>query len=125
MMCLGQNFIRSKCRIVPKHSASKRGTAHNNSHQFQVADCFAGGTLDAGYRDLEQQYNDLDWLLVDSGSTIHVCRDKHKLHNMRRHTTRIRGIVGDAVAVSEWVGDWDLTLQKIAVDSSGSSPFVM
>ena len=55
--------------------------------------------LDAGYRDLEQQYNDLDWLLVDSGSSIHVCRDKHKLYNMRRHTTRIRGIVGDAVAV--------------------------
>ena len=101
MTYLGQNFIRSKCRIVPKHSASKRGTANNNSHQFQAADCFAGGTLDAGYRDLEQQYNNLDWLLVDGGSTMYVCTNKHKLHNMRRHTTRIQGIMGDAAAVSE------------------------
>ena len=43
--------------------------------------------IDEAYHDLEQKYTDLDWILVDSGSTIHVCRDKRKLYNLRRHST--------------------------------------
>ena len=112
---LGQKFINSKCRIVQTSCGLDQSEHRKITKRVHVANCFASEDIDAGYRDLEQKYNDLDWLLVDSGSTIHVCRDKGKLYNLRRHSTHIKGIVGDAIAISEWVGDWDLTLR----DSDG------
>ena len=49
---------------------------------------------------------EVTWLLVDTGSTIHVCKDRSKLINIRSKATRIAGIVGGAIGVSQEVGDW-------------------
>ena len=91
--CLGERFMADHCTI-------------------EYADCFPCGT---NYGDIERSFNDLDWTLVDCGSTIHICRDKDKLYNLRPHVTNIRGIVGNATAVSDLVGDRDLVIR----DSSG------
>ena len=92
-VCLGSEFMANSCTV-------------------EYANCFA---CSSNYSDIEQLFNDLDWTLVDCGSTIHICRDKDKLYNLRPHVTNIRGIVGNATAVSSVIGDRDLVIR----DSSG------
>jgi hypothetical protein len=55
---------------------------------------------------------EVTWLLVDTGSTIHVCKDRSKLINIRNKATRIAGIVGGAIGVSQEVGDWPLAISN-------------
>ena len=107
---LGGKFIANHCTIKP---ITYKKRVRNN--EVVHATCFATGEAYLSYQDLEVQYDDVDWLLVDCGSSIHICRDKDKLYNLRKQITTIKGIVGDATSVSEWVGDWDLLLR----DDSG------
>jgi hypothetical protein len=44
--------------------------------------------------------------------TIHVCKDRSKLINIRKKATRIAGIVGGAIGVSQEVGDWPLAISN-------------
>ena len=55
---------------------------------------------------------EVTWLLVDTGSSIHVCKDRTKLINIRKKATRISGIVGGAIGVSQEVGDWPLSISN-------------
>ena len=101
MLVLGKYFINDHC-VVHTRTAKDR---------TETANCFATGEANRSYQQLETQYDELEWLLVDCGSTIHICRDIDKLHNLRQKKTTIKGIVGDASSVSEWVGDWNLVFK--------------
>ena len=48
---------------------------------------------------------EVDWLVVDSGSSIHVCKDRSKMINLRPSNIKVKGIVGEVHTVCTEVGD--------------------
>ena len=54
----------------------------------------------------------LDWLLVDPGSTIHICRDRNKLTNLTHRRTQVSGIISGSISIATEMGDWKLALRN-------------
>ena len=55
---------------------------------------------------------EVDWLVVDSGSSIHVCKDRSKMINLRPSNIKVKGIVGEVHTVCTEVGDWPMALRN-------------
>jgi hypothetical protein len=79
-----------------------------DSDKIETCDVFE---VNANLKHLEETHDEVDWLLLDTGSTVHICRDRNKLHNLTRRTTRIRGVNGGQITKSELIGDWNLVLR--------------
>ena len=67
-------------------------TTRSGSGKIETCDVFE---VNANLKHLEETHDEVDWLLLDTGSTVHICRDRSKMHNRTRRTTRIRGVNGD------------------------------